>query len=53
VIQQKWMTFGIGLAPLGTYRILYLRKGLMESDFLGRRLKDDPVRPDEREARAP
>ena len=47
VIQHKWMTFGIGIAPLGTYRILYLRQGLMESDFLGRRLRDDPLLPEE------
>ena len=43
VVQKKWYTFGVGIKPLGTYRILYLKKGLMESDFLGRRLKDDPV----------
>ena len=42
-ISKKWVTFGVGIVPLGTYRILYLRKGLMESDFVGRRLRNDPV----------
>ena len=45
-VQQTWMAFGIGVKPLGTYRILYLRKDLMEDDLLSRRLKADPVRPD-------
>ena len=43
VVQQKWVTFGVGIVPLGTYRILYLRKGFMENDFVGRRLRNDPV----------
>lgn len=43
VIQKKWITFGVGIIALGTYRILYFKKGITESDFIGRRLKNDPV----------
>lgn len=41
VIQTKWVTFGIGLFTMGTYRILYTKKGILTSKFYGRRLKSD------------
>ena len=44
VIQTKWVTFGFGIKPLGTYRIRYLKKGFINSRFFGRRLKNDPCR---------
>ena len=41
VIQSKWFTLGFGVTRLGTYRILYTRKGLTSSRFYGRRLLSD------------
>lgn len=44
VVQIKWFTFGFGIKPLGTYRIRYLKQGIMNSKFFGRRLKNDQYR---------
>lgn len=43
VVQTKWATFGIGFKPLGTYRVIYTKKGLTTSRFFARRLRNDPV----------
>jgi len=44
VVQTKWATFGVGIKPLGTYRVLYTKQGLTTSRFFSRRLRCDPVR---------
>jgi len=44
VIQTKWFTIGFGVNPLGTYRILYTKKGIITDKYHGRRLKNDPYR---------
>jgi hypothetical protein len=41
-VKQKWSTFGFGVKPSGTYRILYLG-GVFTKKYFGRRLKQDPV----------
>ncbi len=43
VVQQKWRMFGFPVKPLGSYRILYVKQGLLGSRYYGRRLKNDPV----------
>lgn len=43
VVQTKWFTFGFGVKPLGTYRVIYTKKGLTTSRLFARRLRDDPV----------
>jgi uncharacterized RDD family membrane protein YckC len=45
VVQIKWISFGVGLKPLGTYRVLYVKKGVSgftASRFFARRLANDP-----------
>jgi len=43
VVQTKWFTFGFAVKPLGTYRVIYTKKGLTTSRLFARRLHDDPV----------
>lgn len=43
VVQTKWVAFGFGVKPLGTYRVIYTKRGLTTSRLFARRLRDDPV----------
>jgi hypothetical protein len=43
VVQTKWLTFGVSLKPLGTYRVIYTKRGLSTSRFFSRRLRSDPA----------
>jgi hypothetical protein len=43
VVQTKWFTFGFGVKPLGTYRVIYTKRGQTTSRLFARRLRDDPV----------
>ena len=42
-VQTKWFTFGFGVKPLGTYRVIYTKRGLTTSRLFARRLRNDPV----------
>jgi hypothetical protein len=41
VVQSKWRTFGFGISKIGTYRIIYTKRGFTSSRFFGRRLLSD------------
>jgi len=41
VVQGKWSTFGFGVTKLGSYRILYTKRGITKTRYFGRRLLSD------------